>query len=368
MNARPKYRIYLAGPMTGCNDDQKRRWRQDIINRFGNRLEFIDPLDEEFDESANASDLARADIRAIEEADGLLVNMWRESIGSAIGVVHARQKGRPVVVANPNHIRNRMLEFYADAVTDTPARAANTLLDILNFEKDWTVIKSGRRQDEQFDRGKVLSAIRIACRATRCDDILIPGMALPAIIEGLRTRSKAARKRLTSRTIHEQVLTSLDDLSRTVIDAAPVAEEWRRNHATKRRPADHTPVSPASPDGAVSVEIRAAKSHATIWGTTVRKLDDIPSQPARDILMNIQSVPGITRIVLGPFGHKGSRSRSCALVRHSPTPLVIEGILYDRGRKGTMQTFQVRIQADGHKQGIIEQIEARLRRADLWAE
>lgn len=38
------------------------------------------------------------DLTSIAGADGVLVNMWKESIGSAIGVVHARAKGKVVVL------------------------------------------------------------------------------------------------------------------------------------------------------------------------------------------------------------------------------------------------------------------------------
>ena len=63
------------------------------------------------------------------------------------------RKGRPVVVADPNHLRNRTLEFYADAVTDTPLKAANTLLDLLRAEATWggsqTRITAGTIQTAQ---------------------------------------------------------------------------------------------------------------------------------------------------------------------------------------------------------------------------
>ena len=109
------------------------------------------------------------------------------------------------------------------------------------------------------------------------------------------------------------------------------------------------------------------KSHATIWGTTVKRLDDIPSADAREVLSNIVSVPGITAINLGPFGRKESRNTSGAMVAVSPTPFVIEGKLFDRGVKGTMQSFQVRVQSDDAKERGATAIEKELRNTGRWA-
>ena len=109
------------------------------------------------------------------------------------------------------------------------------------------------------------------------------------------------------------------------------------------------------------------KSHATIWGTTVKRLDDIPSADAREVLSSIASVPGITAINLGPFGSKESRKTSGVTVAVSPTPFVIEGKLFDRGVKGTMQSFQVCVQSDDAKERGATAIEKELRNTGRWA-
>ena len=51
----------------------------------------------------------------------------------------------------------------------------------------------------------------------------------------------------------------------------------------------------------------------------------------------------------------------------SKTPHVIEGRLYDSGRKGTMQTFQVWVQSDETKPAVAREIERLLRGEDFWA-
>ena len=43
MPKRPKFRVYLAGPISGCNDDQMHRWRDQLKKDYGRDFEFIDP-------------------------------------------------------------------------------------------------------------------------------------------------------------------------------------------------------------------------------------------------------------------------------------------------------------------------------------
>ncbi len=140
MLKRQKFHVYLAGPISGCsNDEQVHRWRNDLKrSKYNRHFDFIDPAELPLlRPGATPRQAVEEDLKAIKKADGLLVNMWRESIGSAIGIVHAHKEGRPVVVADPNNLSNRTLEFYADAVTDMPLKAANMLLDLLRAEATW---------------------------------------------------------------------------------------------------------------------------------------------------------------------------------------------------------------------------------------
>ena len=124
----------------------------------------------------------------------------------------------------------------------------------------------------------------------------------------------AWRRRVTGR---RSLLGSLDDPTRRGDGVAGVAEPNLGLGGERRLRETSVPVS------------CGGKSHATIWGTTVKRLDDIPSADARKVLSSIASVPGITAINLGPFGHRESRNTTGAMVVKSPTPFVIEGKLFD---------------------------------------
>ena len=363
-----KFRVYLAGPISGCNDTQVRQWRDEVKRKYEPHFEFIDPAEMQ---KTSSYEVVETDLRAIEEADGLLVNMWRESIGSAIGIVHAHQAGRPVVVANPNHLDNLVLNFYAEAVENTPLKAAKVLLDLMQADARWNVIKSGSRGDEAFSRKKLMFTIRAACRDAGCNDIIVPVLVLPKVIESLEKSNRKLNKQFTTSDIHREVMARFVELEADPAYAKAVegvSAQWQLRHEKK-----HLTVEPVQrrgktlPSQKTSVDISCGKSHSTIWGNTVKSLNDIPSGEARHLFQSVMEVPGITRILLTAFGRKGERSSCGAIVNVSKTPFVIEGNLFDKGDKGTMQTFQVRIQDDSQKKRILDDIINKLKERDLWA-
>lgn len=372
MAANGKFRVYLAGPIAGCNPVQRSRWRDTIKQKYGSKMTFLDPVDNLLDPAASPYAFVEADLQNIMEADGLLVNMWQESIGTAMGVAHAHRHGRAIVVADPNHLENKMLTFFADAVEESPLQAAKALWNLLRAEQSWRVVKSAGRADEPFERKKIMDAVRAACRDAKRDDIVIPRLVLPRVIEYLRAGDRKVNKSMTtsdidnavidvlktleSDTSHSDAVTGVLNAWRDRDDGSGAVSGRRSIHAVGNRlPAAHVPVS------------CGGKSHGTIWGNTIQRLEDIPSTDARRVLGNITSVQGITRITLGQFGHKSPRNKCQARVDESKTPYAIEGKLYDRGPKGTMQSFQVWVQSDETRPAVALEIERLLRHEDIWA-
>ena len=197
------------------------------------------------------------------------------------------------------------------------------------------------------------------------------------------------RRQLTTATIDETVREVLSELEVDSVHgemAVGILDAWHCRVTSRRSPLGsfdapirrgHGVAGVAEPESNLGDERHlrktsvpvscGGKSHATIWGTTVTRLDDIPSEDAREVLSGIASVPGITAINLRRFGSKESRKTSGAMVAVSPTPFVIEGKLFDRGVKGTMQSFQVRVQSDDAKVTVATAIETELRSSGRWA-
>ena len=376
MSASSRFRVYLSGPISGCTDLQRHKWRDEVKKKYGKHFDFIDPTDEPLDQEANSAEFVDADLRAIESSSGLLANMWRESIGTALGIVHASRVGRPVVLADPNFLRHPMLQFYADAVADSTLKAAKTLLGLLRAEAGWQVLKADGRQ-EAFARRKIISSVGRVCRRKRKDDIVVPRLVLADMITELDGSDRWVDNAVGSKEIDQTVFRILRRRERKRDPAfAGLAKAWRQRNddvqpfgdRRARRPGRLAAVREVrQARGAVGVPVSCGpKSHSTIWGKTIRRLDDIPSASARQVLRNVVSVKGITLVSLGRFSGRESRGSCCAVVEASPTAFVIEGKLFDAGEKGTMQTFQVRVQDDADKEGIASAIAKVLADCGLW--
>lgn len=375
MSNAGKFRVYLSGPISGCTDLQKHKWRDDVKKKYGKHFDFIDPTDEPLDQEANSAEFIEADLRAIENSAGLLANMWRESIGTALGLVHASRVGRPVVLADPNFLRHRMLQFYADAVVDSALKAAKTLLTLLSAEAGWQVLGADGQQ-APFARRKIISSVGRICRRERKDDIVVPRIVLADVTTELEKSDRWVGNAIGSTEIDQAVLRifrrrerqrdpAFGGLSaaweRRNADSAPFGAHGRSRGA---RPSVREGKPHASP---VQVPVSCGpKAHATIWGKTIRQLDDIPSASSRQIFRTIVAVPGITQVTLGPFSARDKRSSPGAAVEPSRTPFVLEGKLYDAGDNGTMQTFQVHVQANNRKGMIVSEITSALSRHGLW--
>ena len=371
MARRRKFGVYLAGPISGCNELQRHQWRNEVKKKYAAHFDFIDPTDDSLGQEGTPYEIVEADFQAIEDADGMLVNMWRESIGSAMGIVHAHRVGRPVVVSDPNRIRNRTLDFYADALTDSPLQAAGALLSLLRAEEKWSVIKSAERKDEKFDRLKLAQAIRAACRSAGQNDIVVPRLVLPQVIERLKRSKRITDDRVTAREIDRAVKATFSELEADSIQGPSiqgVLHRWERGR-TEKHTTDGVFETPGAFDRTSDIQVDVScgsKAHATIWGKTIRAADEIPSNEARRVFRVISGAPGITRITLGRFSHKESRQSTGAFVGDSMTPNVLEGKLYDQGLKGTLQTFQVRIQNNADKSLVLRNIVDELTASGYW--
>lgn len=88
---------YLAGPVSNCNLKQRAEWRKVVksgLKKLG--YKFIDPA-EHVDNWTPLMELVE-----IERCDLVIANIWRESIGTVVGIVQARRLGKPVILIDPN--------------------------------------------------------------------------------------------------------------------------------------------------------------------------------------------------------------------------------------------------------------------------
>jgi nucleoside 2-deoxyribosyltransferase len=97
-------KIYLAGPINGCTDEECKDWRQVVKSwckeHFGWDFTCIDPMARDYRgvEDAEYREIVDLDKRDILKADVLLVNYLKPSVGTSMEVFYAWTIGKPIIV------------------------------------------------------------------------------------------------------------------------------------------------------------------------------------------------------------------------------------------------------------------------------
>ena len=343
-----RLKVYLAGPITNCSDTQIHGWREEAKSHWGDEFDFVDPTGHH-DEPASPFEVATRDLYAIHACDALLVYMWKESIGTAIGVAHAVRHGKPIFVVDPNLIQSQMLAFYANSVSRTMKEAIRHLREHVRAEERLkTVVKRGG-EEEPFDRRKLLETVRRACRSAGVDDLLAPAQIVPEVVSRLMQMKRTPGKgKLTTTAIREAVWEVLAVLEADPLRAhmfAGVRGAWEGGETPPEEPAPPRRLDPiVIHDRPMRVRVFCGKSHTSIWGVNVKDVSQIPKEPRR-FFEEVCRVDGIQEIRLTTMA--SSRSVPADAVRGevfaSRDEGIIEGKCYDRAVSGRVQSFQVRV-------------------------
>ena len=90
-------KVYLCGPINGCTDAECKDWRAEIKAHFSAA---IDPMKRDYrgKEAESYREIVDLDKRDVREADVILVNYVKPSVGTAMEVFYAWSIGKPVVL------------------------------------------------------------------------------------------------------------------------------------------------------------------------------------------------------------------------------------------------------------------------------
>ncbi len=96
--------IYLCGPIHDCDGPEIKDWRTRAKERLAGRFILLDPIRRNFRDSEidSANEIVDFDLQDIRDADLILVNYAKPSIGTAMEVFYAAHDlGKFVVAFSP---------------------------------------------------------------------------------------------------------------------------------------------------------------------------------------------------------------------------------------------------------------------------
>ena len=94
-------KLYLSGPIMDEHEGHAREWREAVKKLLGGEFVLLDPMRRNFKdrEVDSANEIVRFDLQDVEDADIILVNYNKASIGTAMEVFHASHNLGKFVVA-----------------------------------------------------------------------------------------------------------------------------------------------------------------------------------------------------------------------------------------------------------------------------
>ncbi len=229
-----RLKIYLAGPIRGCSPEQCTWWREEAKQILKKDFDFEDPTDWA-DDRVMSREMAK-----LEACDMVLANMWKESIGTTLGIVRARHQGKPVVVVDPNRIHNAILmrlvgeEDYFHTLEDACARLRETARGFKDF-----VVRKRDGDEEAFSVSKLVQSVSLAAAKAGVSDQVFEQQITGPVIA--RVRRDGGRHGLVEtadirRAVFEQLDFMGDDPGRPIelrSRAQAVLEAWRRREDVK---------------------------------------------------------------------------------------------------------------------------------------
>jgi len=206
-----RIKVYLAGPITNCNTDQKVAWRKRMKADLRNAgFQPMDPTDEKARKGALA---VSADI---EEADVIIANMWRESVGTVLGIVQAQRLGIPVILIDQHYLNSPILQSLADETVRTETAAVNVLRDRIetSLRPDLSVtkkLKSGKLSSDPFNVRKLQRSLKSSCTMAGIDDAVFCTLLLRRVRRSII--DNAAEGKIRSEDIKRTIFVELDKLA-----------------------------------------------------------------------------------------------------------------------------------------------------------
>lgn len=106
--------LYLCGPINGCTDEECTNWREAVKAEWSGRC--IDPMVRDYRgrETEAFREIVELDKIDVTEADIILVNYDKPSVGTSMEVLYAWERGkRVIVVCREDAVISPWLRYHA---------------------------------------------------------------------------------------------------------------------------------------------------------------------------------------------------------------------------------------------------------------
>jgi hypothetical protein len=199
--------MYLAGPVTNCNEKQRTEWRKAIRSRLAKLgHKWIDPSEHE-------DWTPLREMVEIDRSDVVIANLWRESVGTVIGIVQARRKGKPVILIDTNFLENSALRHLVgkDFIVRGIEEAINLLPQVVEQINKVVLVRKSSGATEPFASSKLHDSLNAVCARAHVEDAILPDLLANAVH---RSVMKAERNgEISADRIKELVFEALGDIA-----------------------------------------------------------------------------------------------------------------------------------------------------------
>jgi hypothetical protein len=129
-------RVYLAGPINGCTDEEAKGWRDRIKAALAGEVAFDDPMDRDYrgKERGNEAEIVERDLVQVLDCDLIVANCWKPSWGTAMEIAEKTMAGGRVLVIHSSEAISPWLDYYASVVVWDEAEAIVAIRRLLGLE------------------------------------------------------------------------------------------------------------------------------------------------------------------------------------------------------------------------------------------
>ncbi|HEV7676331.1 MAG TPA: hypothetical protein VGQ12_17500 [Candidatus Angelobacter sp.] len=233
MTKEPSLTVYLAGPVSNCNDKQKTEWRIAVkskLTRFGHKC--IDPTD-------HTTWTPFKEMVEIDKSDVVIANLWRESVGTVVGIVQARRKGKPVILIDPNFLQSYVLEQIVgkDLIVRGIDEAVHQLPRVYEQFSRAIMVRKGSGELQAFTFPKLHDSLYAVCAKAHIEDVVLPDLVAHEVHRVVRKAGKGGE--IASDHIKRLIFATLNDIARDNEDelkecAVKLKREWEEYEKVKK--------------------------------------------------------------------------------------------------------------------------------------